>query len=1119
MFDLMCRRHVSGGSWPSRVLFTGLFGALTVGGLANEAWAKQTQPAPACGLAPQQTTDNRDGYFVNLEEAPVHPLELSADGSELWAVNIPDARVSVFDLVNPAAPVLVAEVPVGLGPVSVRSRNPVGLAEEMWVLCQSSNSLFVVDRTSRAVTGVVRLVGEPTGLDFSDDLSTAYVTLAAKHQVVILNATTLAETGRIETASSFGNPAGATHIDEPRVVRVHDEGAGERLFVLSYQSSNGTVVFPLAPTGTEPDHDIVDLWASGSPILPPDRDVLRFDPSTPSALGQDAAWRMGTLNFDLLFDSSGQMLVSNVDMLNMDRFGEHELKEDGFATHRISIQPPLAGGASPNSGGPAQVIDLNDPAQVADALEGLGYTCAVPNQMALSADGSRLFVACYETHNVAVVDLVTTGGPEVMAELRGAPAVGPGVPFGARGLALREAAGQEWLYTYFRGNNQLVTFNVSSLSSGESRLPTTLGSVGFDVTTEAVQSGRFHLINAKNSTFGTGSCNTCHMDGHLDAIAWELGGFTGQDETFERFDKRMKVTMSLRGIEETPPFHWRGDRADLEDFNPAFENLLGGVQLSSAQLDELDAFVFSLSYPANPFQKLNRQYRFQANAGFACFVNLPAHSVDIDAAGTQQDFTCAQCHGMAGLSATNNQINNAGPELLGDATQLRALWDKETDVVQEFGGLARFPASGYGLGNTGADSLDIVTFQDNFSFLNAAQRTQITRFMVEFDTGLAPTTALAYRLTGSEVVSALPTLLAALLDGAAAGHNDVIGRGWAQDGLGREENFGVLYQPNSGLFVSNDPSRFATSNLAGLILRVNAGNGGLVLMGTPVESGYRLGLDRDMDFLPDGEEVRVWSTSSSDPDSDNDGFPDGYEVRLGSLPSVTTNTPTGDVVAPVPVSGPSVRWKNGSVAKVEWTTDEESTTMLEVLDGGAVLWTGIENQFKKEHIMVARNLPVGRTVTIRLTTEDPSGPQGVGMGNTHSETFQLTTDGQVFQSVHVEATTLQMVTGPLPGQQRLRAQFLVVDGRGDPVSGATVTYDLVQWSDGSSGNVVNAGLQIGPTNSSGVIVSTFLVPVAVSGPGAFAEAMVRDVTDPVDSHLHFRPLSGEFGFFDKIPLP
>lgn len=52
---------------------------------------------PAASFAQQTCTtptpppiDNRDGYLVLLEEAPVHPMEPLFQRNELWVANIPD---------------------------------------------------------------------------------------------------------------------------------------------------------------------------------------------------------------------------------------------------------------------------------------------------------------------------------------------------------------------------------------------------------------------------------------------------------------------------------------------------------------------------------------------------------------------------------------------------------------------------------------------------------------------------------------------------------------------------------------------------------------------------------------------------------------------------------------------------------------------------------------------------------------------------------------------------------------------------------------------------------------------------------------------------------------------
>lgn len=54
------------------------------------------------------------GSYVNFEAKQTNPLRLSPDGTRLFAVNTPDARLSVFDVSQPSNPRLLAEIPVGL---------------------------------------------------------------------------------------------------------------------------------------------------------------------------------------------------------------------------------------------------------------------------------------------------------------------------------------------------------------------------------------------------------------------------------------------------------------------------------------------------------------------------------------------------------------------------------------------------------------------------------------------------------------------------------------------------------------------------------------------------------------------------------------------------------------------------------------------------------------------------------------------------------------------------------------------------------------------------------------------------------------------------------------------
>src|ERR1043165_1531728 len=85
--------------------------------------------------------------YVNFEGKQTSPIRLSPDGSRLFAVNTPDARLSVFDVTQPSNPRLIAEIPVGIEPVSVNPRDN----EEVWVVNEVSDSISIISASHRTV--------------------------------------------------------------------------------------------------------------------------------------------------------------------------------------------------------------------------------------------------------------------------------------------------------------------------------------------------------------------------------------------------------------------------------------------------------------------------------------------------------------------------------------------------------------------------------------------------------------------------------------------------------------------------------------------------------------------------------------------------------------------------------------------------------------------------------------------------------------------------------------------------------------------------------------------------------------------------------------------------------
>src|ERR1039457_4871173 len=129
--------------------------------------------------------------FANLEEAQTTPVRLSADGTLLFAVNPPTPSLSVFDVTPPASPSLLAQIPVGLGPVSVNPRTD----DEVWVVNQVSNSISVVSPVGGSwnnggfVTSTISVKLEPMDVVFAGS-NQAYISVSRSNRIAVVDTNT-----------------------------------------------------------------------------------------------------------------------------------------------------------------------------------------------------------------------------------------------------------------------------------------------------------------------------------------------------------------------------------------------------------------------------------------------------------------------------------------------------------------------------------------------------------------------------------------------------------------------------------------------------------------------------------------------------------------------------------------------------------------------------------------------------------------------------------------------------------------------------------------------------------------------------------------------------------------
>src|SRR5436190_6227991 len=122
--------------------------------------------------------------YVNFEGKLTRPICLSPDGTRLFAVNTADARLSVFDVTHPFNPFLVAEIPVGIEPVSVNAVN----SDEAWVVNEVSDSVSIVSVSKGIVTDTLYAKDEPVDVVFAG--GKAFVSESRNRKVAVFDAST-----------------------------------------------------------------------------------------------------------------------------------------------------------------------------------------------------------------------------------------------------------------------------------------------------------------------------------------------------------------------------------------------------------------------------------------------------------------------------------------------------------------------------------------------------------------------------------------------------------------------------------------------------------------------------------------------------------------------------------------------------------------------------------------------------------------------------------------------------------------------------------------------------------------------------------------------------------------
>ena len=909
------------------------------------------------------------GAFTTFESGQVRPLALSPDGTLLFAVNTPDGRLEIFD-VTVSGLVPRGSVPVGLEPVAVaaRTNSEVWVVNHL----SDSVSIVDVGSDPPRVVRTLLVGDEPRDIVFAGSGGTrAFVTTAHRGQQRLdpsIAAVPGAGDPRFTTpgigradvwvfdATALGSTLGGTPVkittlfgDTPRALAVSADG--NTVYAAVFKSGNQTTSLSegavcngfgaasscvvqgqtmpggLPPPSTDalgqaaPEtglvvkfdpasgqwHDPLGRnWTSAVRFDLPDEDVFAINANT---LAQSAVFtHVGTTLFNMAVNpSTGALYVSNTDSHNEVRFeGPGAFGGSTVQGHLAESRITVITGSGVFPRHLNKHIDYNllpAPAGTKD------HSLATPTGMAVSADGTTLYVAAFGSSRIGVFNTVALEGDTFDPTVDSADYI-PISGGGPSGVVLDAAHQRLYVLTRFDDGVSVIDLGASAEVAHLAL---------HNPEPASVVAGRPFLYDAAHtSSNGEASCSSCHIFGDMDDLAWDLGNpddavktnpipinlaiaitsgavtlpapinGTGQVNVFHPMKGPM-TTQTLRGMLGSGAMHWRGDRSNppgtaasafdevnsFNNFNVAFPGLVGrDSQLSAAEMQAFTDFILQVTLPPNPVRALDNSLTAAQQAGQSFF--LGPRLADGTAGtifGQQLGFTCEGCHRLQpglGHFGTDGRASFENEEQIVKIPHLRNLYQK----VGMFGVLdvagtqplnQPYQGSqirGFGFLHDGTVDtlfrfLKAVVFANNqiggpnVGFQSDTDRRNVEQYLLAFDTNLAPIVGQQTTLTSGNA-GVVGSRIDLLIARAALSECDLIVKG---TDAGEDRGW---VRDASGQFISD---RASEAPLADAALRALAATAGQELTYTcvPPGSGTRAGIDRDEDGYFDRDEIDAGS--------------------------------------------------------------------------------------------------------------------------------------------------------------------------------------------------------------------------------------------------------------------
>jgi len=503
----------------------------------------------------------------------------------------------------------------------------------LFVLCQGSEEIRVLDAKSYAVIKKIAVGRVPRGLAFSPDGKRLFVTNSWDDTISVIDTATLT------VVATW--PVGA----EPS--SVVEDGEGKRLFVAN-RISNDVAVLD-ADTGSEEKRLLAGRGASYLAMSPDGKKIYATH-----VYPNSSAYRSAPESEITVIDAARAVVVERMPLHAIAGVFHTAFSSDGrlgvvaeyHPKNLVTLAHLEHGGAFEDT---LTVFGLDVGRTVEVPLDELERYASQPFGVAIAPDKSRIYVSSGGSEMVTVIDV-----PRLLKFIHSHPQ-----PFerdlsaSANYVVTRIAVGlnPRGLTLTTDGRKLLVANRlddtVSVIDTRTNRVATTIKLDG-PKEVSALRHGEQTFYTARYSFQGQIGCANCHIDSTFDGLTWNLEP--------DGFGRNIVDNKLLEGVKGTEPYKWTGTNPNIPtECGPRTEKYFWRSENYDGEtLADLAVYVRSIEPRPNRWKLPGYELTAAQERGKAIF----ERSVDKFKNPIAETNRCVYCH--SGPKGTNQKLFNVG---------------------------------------------------------------------------------------------------------------------------------------------------------------------------------------------------------------------------------------------------------------------------------------------------------------------------------------------------------------------------------------------------------------------------------------------------------------------------